>query len=109
MLFGRVLLNNEHYNLTIGLLGGGRVYFKGIDRTVRIMRDELSYLLNLSKCLQNRGIAISPDSEVFEYACEQFCEAVGSRSGAGWRAFFRYSPDEHAQEYVSALTEPSRG
>lgn len=86
------------------MFGGLTVHVKHHDRTIRATREERLFFLDLCAELEKRGVAITPNSKPFEEACEDFCNAVSARGGAGWRAYFGHSAAEHAEELFRLTT-----
>jgi hypothetical protein len=98
-MIGRILLDDEDWTVTLGLLGGLRVTLKWRNLTIKASKGERDYLLAMIDEFKKCGIPISPDSEILADLLRDFSEAVFSRNGARWDVFFlRGTPQQQAHE-----------
>jgi|SaaInlStandDraft_3_1057020.scaffolds.fasta_scaffold22885_1 hypothetical protein len=93
-MFSRILLDNDDFLVTSGLLGGIKVTFKSRGITVKADRSEKIKLLNVLDELKQRGYSAAPESKEFERIISDFSEALLGRGGVRWQAYFAVSTCE---------------
>ena len=100
-MFDRILLNNERFLITSGLLGGKKVTLKERNITRRALRIERLYLLEFLEEIKKNGVPIEPGNKLVEEIFEGFGDAIFSRYNARWQAYFTVSsPSETAKLYL---------
>ena len=93
-MFSRILLDNDNFLVTSGLLGGIKVTFKSRGTTVRANRSERARLLDVLDELKKRGFSEESKSKEFERIISDFSEALSGRGGIRWQAYFSVSTCE---------------
>ena len=99
-VFLRVLLDDDDFLVTVSLLGIMRITRKHRNLTVKATRQEHLHFLNVCNCLKRAGVPIEPGSYAFELQLESFAEAVLSRGGHRWSAYFHTAPEELASSSI---------
>lgn len=87
-MVGRILLDNDYFYVTSGLLGGIKITLKSRNLTLKVNRDERAKLLDVLDELKRRGHSIEPHSKEFENVLNTFSEAVWGKGDARWQAYF---------------------
>jgi hypothetical protein len=87
-MFGRILLDNDYFLVTAGLLGAIKVTLKSRGLTLKATREERTKLLDVLDELKRRGYSVEPDSKEFEEILDGFSEALLGRGGYRWQAYF---------------------
>jgi hypothetical protein len=96
----KLLLDDEDFRVTVGLLGGISVMVKHRQLTVKALKEERAYLLDILGHLERSGTAITPTSEITKEVIRDFADAVAGRGGWTWQLFFTQSPAQlKADEY----------
>lgn len=106
-MIGRILLDNDVWLITSGLLGGVKITHKPRNLTIKPNRYERSYLFDILDELKKRGDFVAQNRPEFENVIELFAEAVFGRGDARWQAFFQGMTCEQIAEQ-SINTEKSR-
>ena len=75
-----LLLDNEHFSVTAGLLGSHKVTLKSRGLTIKADKFERTKLLDILDELKRIGGSVEPDNSVFESILEEWAEAVFSRN-----------------------------
>jgi hypothetical protein len=83
-----LLLDNEHFSVTAGLLGSHKVTLKSRGLTIKADKFERTKLLDILDELKRIGGSVEPDNSVFESILEEWAEAVFSRNSSRWEAYF---------------------
>jgi hypothetical protein len=92
MALRRVLLDNEAWFITAGILGMSiKVHDKERGLTRRATRYERLYLLEVFEHMQHSGIRIGSGSPEVGEVFEQFAEAIFLRGRPTWEALFLVS------------------
>lgn len=100
MLFGRILLDDENWQVCAGLLGGIEVTLKWRGLKKRAVRGERVFLLDVMDELKRHGVRIEPGEPVVAEALEEFADAVFG-GDARWRAYFLgMTPQETAHMHL---------
>jgi hypothetical protein len=85
----RVLLDNEAWLVTAGILGMSiKIHDKDRGLTRRATRYERLYLLEVLEYMRNSGVWIGPGSQEVEAVIESFAEAIFLRGRPTWEALF---------------------
>ena len=87
-MLGRILLDNDYFLVTAGLLGAIKVTLKSRGLTLKATREERTKLLDVLDELKRRGYSVEPDSKEFEEILDGFSEALLGRGGFRWQAYF---------------------
>ena len=98
-MFQRMLLDEDSLRVTIGPLAIVRVHLKERGITRKCSRAESRWFLQMTEALQARGVEISPKSDQFLGAVEEFAEAMSVPGSVRWRVFFSQSPDDFAANF----------
>lgn len=85
---GRILLDNDSFVVTAGLLGGIKVKLKSRGVTLKANRFERTKLLDVLDELKCRGGSVEPHSKEFEEILDQFSQALWGRGDPRWQAYF---------------------
>jgi hypothetical protein len=100
-MFGRTLYDDEHFALTVGVLGKHRVLKKERGVIFKANQEERAHFLRTIEALRDEGVSIEPGSKMFGELAQMFIEAIidghTSRSKPVWRTFFLAKPHELAQ------------
>jgi hypothetical protein len=105
-MFDRILLDNDDFLVTSGLLGGIKATLKSRGITVKADRPEKIKLLNVLDELKQRGYSVAPESKEFERIISGFSEALLGRGGIRWQAYFAVSTCEDiVSEVIGELDE----
>jgi hypothetical protein len=83
-----LLLDNEHFSVTAGLLGSHKVTLKSRGLTIKADKLERAKLLDVLDELKRIGGSVEPNNAVFQSIVEQWSEAVFSRNSPMWEAYF---------------------
>ena len=95
-MIGSVLLDNEDWLVTFGLLRA-KVTLKNRRLTRKASREESRYLVDVLDELKLRGVPIEPGNDYVNDVLEDFAGAV-LLGGPRWQVFFaRWSPKEIAE------------
>ena len=87
-MIGRILLDNDYFCVTSGLLGGIKVALKSRNLTLEANKAERTKLLDVLDELKRRGYPVEPHSKEFENVLNTFSEAVWGKGDARWQAYF---------------------
>jgi hypothetical protein len=87
-MFNRVLIDNEYFLTTAGLLGGITVTLKGRGLKVKANKIENTKFLDICDELKSRGGSVNPESKEFGALIDGFSEALCGRGDARWQAYF---------------------
>ena len=98
-MFGRVLLDNDDWLVTLGLLGSLRVTLKWREITRKARPIEKKYFSELIAILSANGVPIEPGNATLEQAIIDFADAMFG-GDAHWRSYFDHPPSETAQDYL---------
>ncbi len=85
-MIGRVLLDNENWLVTFGLLRA-KVMLKNRRLTRKASREESRYLVNVLDELKLRGVPIEPGNDYVNYVLDSFAYAIFG-GDARWQVFF---------------------
>ena len=100
-MFDRVLLDNDHWLLTLGLLGGITVHLKARNITRKALRQESRHFNDTVEALKKQGVMITPGNPELEEVFEEYAEAVFDRGGVRWQALFLYTPESIVNRFDS--------
>jgi hypothetical protein len=87
-MLGRILLDNDYFLVTAGLLGSIKATLKSRGLTLKATREERTKLLDVLDELKRRGYSVEPNSKEFEEILGGFSEALFGRGGYRWQAYF---------------------
>lgn len=93
-MIGRILLDDDTWRITSGLLGGIKITLKSRSTTIKTNRNERNYLYDILDELKKRGRPIEPGSAELNDIFVLFSEAVFSRGDPRWQAFFQVMSPE---------------
>ena len=97
-MIDRVLLDDETFRVTLGLLGGMKVTLKDRGLTRPAPPACAQHFKQTTDALQEMGVEIAPGSEPFEELLEEFAEAIfASSEGPRWALLFGTPPDQVAK------------
>ena len=95
-----VLLDDDDYRVTFGLLGRIRVTLKHRGMTRKPSREEGRYLTQVIETLKAAGVPIEPGSEPVEEALRDFTRAIWGGEPT-WKAYFlAQTPEDRARYYL---------
>ncbi len=95
-MIGRVLLDNEDWLVTFGLLRA-KVMLKNRRLTKKATREESRYLVEVLDELKLRGVSIEPGNDYVNYLLGSFADAIFG-GDARWQVFFAIrTPKEFAE------------
>jgi hypothetical protein len=103
MALRRVLLDNEAWFITAGILGMSiKLHDKERGLTRRATRYERLYLLEVFEHMKHSGIRIGPGSPEVEEIIQAFAEVVFLRARPTWEALFlATSPKKWADSFLA--------
>ena len=108
-MFRRILLDDETWLVTVGLLGGIRVYYKPLGRLRKVHSGERRHLYDIVNELRKAGAPLDGASEQVTWVLREFTERVLLRGDVQWRRFFiDRSAREIAAEALAANPAPAR-
>ena len=87
-MLGRILLDNDYFLVTAGLLGAIKVTLKSRGLTLKATREERTKLLDVLDELKRRGYSVEPGSREFERILSDFSKALCGKGDARWKAYF---------------------
>ena len=99
-MLGRILLDDNDFLVTAGLLGGIKVTLKSRGVTIRASKPERIKLLNVLDELKRRGHSVDPKSKEFEKIISDFSEALWGRGNYRWQAYFVVATCEDIVSHV---------
>ena len=94
----RTLLDNDTWLVTVGMLGGITVIHKARNIRIKATRSERVHLLEIFEELNANGVSVEPENEIITEIIQMFSEAIFSRNGVRWQAWFMQSPKEIARD-----------
>jgi hypothetical protein len=101
MMLRRVLLDNESWFITAGILGMSiKVHDRDRNLTCRATRYERLYLLKVLEYMKQSGIWIGPGSPEFEEIIQLFAHTIFLRGRPTWEALFLGIPPK---DWVDSL------
>jgi hypothetical protein len=106
----RVLLDNEVWFITAGILGMSiKIHDKQRGLTRRATRYERLYFLKVLEHMKDSGIGIGPGSPEVEEILQVFAEAIFLRGRPTWHALFAAtSPEKLGPILVGEITREKR-
>ena len=87
-MFDRILLDNDYFYVTAGLLGGIKVTLKSRGLTLKANRAERTKLLDVLDELKRRGYSVEPHSKEFEEILDNFSGALCGKGNFIWQTYF---------------------
>ena len=75
-MFDRILLDNDGWLMTVGLLGGITVHLKAKNITRKASRDESRHFVDTVDALKNKGAMITPGNPELEELFEWYADAI---------------------------------
>ena len=106
-MLGRILLDNDYFLVTAGLLGSIKATLKSRGLTLKATREERTKLLDVLDELKRRGYSVEPDSKEFEEILDGFSEALLGRGGYRWQAYFLVTTCENIVSGVIGESDSS--
>ena len=105
-MMGRILLENDEWLVSAGLLGGITVRLKPRGISIKASSAERRHLMDTLDLLKARGSNLDPTNRSLQDLLQAFAEAVVGRGDARWQAYFEYqSPEEVATTYAAPASE----
>ena len=99
-MLDKLLLADDDFRVTVGLLGGITVTVKNRGLNVKALPLERTYLLDVLGHLERSGVPITPKNDVAVEVIRDFANAGAGRGGWAWGFFFTASPPQaKADEY----------
>jgi hypothetical protein len=107
-MIGRILLDNDDWLVTAGLLGGIKVVLKSRNLTYKAKTTERRHLMDTVELLKDAGVSIEPENIELQELHQMFAEAVASRGGVAWQAHFIHTtPNELAKMFLRDIERGS--
>jgi len=75
-MLGRILLDNDYFLVTAGLLGAIKVTLKSRGLTLKATREERTKLLDVLDELKRRGYSVEPDSKELRNIIEKWTDDI---------------------------------
>lgn len=104
-MLDRVLLDDEHFRVSMGLLGGVTVLVKHRNLSQKVPPEYAAHLKQTIDELQRRGVSIQPGAPILIELLSDFAEAVFAPHGGGyWSTAFGKDPAARATELIDENT-----
>ncbi|MER8780348.1 hypothetical protein NKH93_06700 [Mesorhizobium sp. M0954] len=104
-MLDRVLLDDEHFRVSMGLLGAVTVLVKHRSLSRKAPSEYATHLKQTIDELQRRGVPIRPDSPILMELLTDFAEALFAPHGGGyWSTAFGKLPADRAAELIQENT-----
>ncbi|MFA6156140.1 hypothetical protein [Mesorhizobium sp.] len=104
-MLDRVLLDDEHYRVSMGVMGGVTVLVKHRNLSRKAPSEYATHLKQTIDELQRRGVPIRPDSPILIELLGDFAEALFAPHGGGyWSTAFGKLPADRVTELIEANT-----